>query len=150
MSDSGKDSSTKAATRGGALLREIAELRELRARRMESIINIDNKLALLEREYAELVGALGQVPRALSAPTRPAYGGVRNAILDRLMDAEDGLTSSQLARALRARFGDDIHPKSHLQALKRLGQDGLASKTGEVWRLTGSGADAAVRLRTWD
>lgn len=150
MSDSGKSPPLGQDERARELLREIAELRESRARRMESLVNIDNKLAFLEREYAELLGSSQHQAQSMTPSTKPAYGSVRNAILERLFDANDGLTSGQLMRSLRARFGSNIHSKSHLQALKRLGQEGLATKSGDIWRLTNAGADTALRLRTWE
>lgn len=130
------------------LLEEIAGLKKLRQRRLESLTAIERKLEALQTRYAEIKADAEEKGLSFEAPARGLrYGGVKMAILERLYEEGDGMESGAIARMLSARFGENIHAKSYLTILKRLSDAGLATKEDSIWRLTEAGRTAAFQNR---
>lgn len=130
------------------LLEEMADLKRLRQRRLESLAAIERKLEALQTRYEAIKADAEAKGLDFESPARGLrYGGVKMAILERLSEEEGGMESGAIARMLTGRFGEAIHAKSYLTVLRRLRDAGLAIKEDGIWRLSEAGQREAARSK---
>lgn len=117
------------------LREEVAGLRQLRRHLLERLTNLDENITFKQRLIEALEVDLPEIKSDAAPLDGPRYGGLRNAVLERLADEPGGMTGVEIGRMLGVRFGDTINRRSHHAVLRRLEQDGLLEREGRNWRL---------------
>lgn len=109
-----------------------------------------NKLELVDEQIAatnKLISSFGGEPgRSYGIPSLAASAPVRTAILKHLAEKDKGAETKAIRAALIHQFGDSLHPKTHYGVLKRLADEGLASREGSLWSLTLAGVSHLANM----